>query len=280
MSALKLPCVIFRSQKWMDDYGAADMRCGDLTETQLRRCFLLNSVSSQVDPYTLTRITPFQLPQSRFHGSRPPGSGASLTRQQCARILFDEMRVRAKLFSFWGPYRHVIDRMITHMQYSNGMPFHDPWLNRALREQIINDKKDESSLLIIKDVLDKKIDWNTYTFSQDNFKIIQKALSSSILPKFIRFHDQINGLGISVHDTWSTQITLRSLQIKDSGYQAIIHYKVQDHFGLDHHDMLKQQFHQFYFFRIWFILQRYEKLAHRPFMTNMEATIVIEGRKG
>lgn len=37
------------------------------------------------------------------------------------------------------------------------------------------------------------------------------------------------------------------------------------------------QGHQFRFFRIWFVLQRYEKTAIRPFMTNMAAEIVISG---
>ncbi|QKJ88515.1 DUF3289 family protein [Paramixta manurensis] len=279
MPALQLPCVIFRSQKWMDDHGAVDMRYGDLTETQLRRHFLLEMVSSQVDPWTLTRLTPFQLPQSRFHGSRPPGSGAKITRQECARILFDEMRVKARLFSFWGPYRTVIDRMITHMQYNNGAPFRDGWLDLALREQIVNDKTKDSSLRTIKKTLAKEIDWERGYFPAFNFTQFEDGVKTSVLPKFISLWDSINGLGISVHDTWATHITLRSLHVENNRYRAVVHYKVQDHFGLDHHDMMKKQFHQFHFFRIWFILQRYEKLGHRPFFTNMEATIEIEGER-
>ncbi|WP_255212464.1 DUF3289 family protein, partial [Serratia plymuthica] len=31
MSALEFPCTIFKTQKRMDDYGAEDMRCGDLS---------------------------------------------------------------------------------------------------------------------------------------------------------------------------------------------------------------------------------------------------------
>ncbi|QKJ88899.1 DUF3289 family protein [Paramixta manurensis] len=279
MPALQFPCVIFRTQKWMDDYSADDMRCGDLTETQLRRHFLLDQVSSQVDPWTLTRLTPFQLPQSRFHGSRPPGGGAKLTRRECARILFDEMRVKAKLFSFWGPYRTVIDRMITHMQYNNGAPFRDPWLDLALRQQIINDNSEESSLFLIKEVLKKSRLWDNDTFLTASLDKFKRDLNTSVLPKFISYWDSINGLGISVHDTWATQITLRALRVENNRYQAVVHYKIQDHFGLDHHDMMKKQFHQFHFFRIWFILQRYEHLAHRPFFTNMEATIEIEGER-
>ncbi len=28
MTALQFPCTIFKTQKWMDDYGARDMRYG------------------------------------------------------------------------------------------------------------------------------------------------------------------------------------------------------------------------------------------------------------
>ncbi len=36
MVALQFPFTLFRTQKWMDDYGARDMRCGDLTEERLK----------------------------------------------------------------------------------------------------------------------------------------------------------------------------------------------------------------------------------------------------
>lgn len=85
-------------------------------------------------------------------------------------------------------------------------------------------------------------------------------------------------MGISVHDTWATHITLKSLQINNSHYRAIIHYNVQDHFGLDSDDILKTQFKQFQLFRLWFVLQRYTEFGFKPFMTNMEASIEISGK--
>ncbi len=86
-------------------------------------------------------------------------------------------------------------------------------------------------------------------------------------------------MGISVHDTWATHITLKSLQIDNHRYRAIVHYKVQDHFGLDSHDILKTKFNQFRFFRIWFVLQHYNQFGFKPFMTNMEASIEITGER-
>lgn len=57
----------------------------------------------------------------------------------------------------------------------------------------------------------------------------------------------------------------------------MVHYKVQDHFGLDDDDIMKNKFSQFRFFRIWFILQRYNLFGFKPFITNIETDIEIVG---
>jgi len=56
-----------------------------------------------------------------------------------------------------------------------------------------------------------------------------------------------------------------------------VHYKVQDHFGLDNGDISKFKFNSFRFFRIWFLLQRYDQFGFNPFMTNIETTMEIIG---
>ncbi|WP_241630822.1 DUF3289 family protein, partial [Rosenbergiella nectarea] len=85
--------------------------------------------------------------------------------------------------------------------------------------------------------------------------------------KFDRFQDNFNGMGITVHDTWATHITLKSLHIDNDRYRVVVNYKMQDHFGLDSDDILKIKFRQFHFFRIWFVLQRYNQFGFKPFMT-------------
>lgn len=97
------------------------------------------------------------------------------------------------------------------------------------------------------------------------------------LPKFDRLQDNFNGMGITVHDTWATHITIKSLNIDNDHYRAVVHYKVQDQFGLDVDDISKFKFNQFRFFRIWFVVQRYNQFEFKPFMTNMESTIEITG---
>lgn len=120
----------------MNDYSASDMRCGDLTTEELKKRYRLTDILTRANPYTLKKLTPFKQPQSMFYGSR--GSGKKITRQKCATILFDEFRDLSRAFSVWGPYRHLIEEMITHMQTGKGAPFRNLTLNSALKEQVIH----------------------------------------------------------------------------------------------------------------------------------------------
>lgn len=279
MSALHFPCTLFKTRRWMNDYSANDMRCGDLTEAELRAYYRLDYISDQVDPWTLTRRSSMDHPQSMFCCNLR-GHGKKITHQQCAAMLFDEFRSLSRNFSFYGPYKHLSGEMITHMQNGGGTPFHDTILDRALKEHILRDNSQENSTrLLLKAALQKNIDWNNKCYSSAKKGKLYEVISFGKLPKFDRFQDNYNGMGITVHDTWATHITLKSLQIDNDRYRAVLHYKVQDHFGLDDDDILKTKFSQFHFFRIWFVLQRYKKFGFKPFMTNMEATVEITGAR-
>ncbi|WP_261641890.1 DUF3289 family protein [Erwinia mallotivora] len=277
MTALTFPCTIFRSKRWMNDYGANDMRCGDLTENQLKTHYHLLDISTRANPYTLTKITPFTQPHSPFYGSR--GEGEKISRQLCASILFDEFRHLSQAFSLYGPYKSLIKKMITHIQNKNGAHFTSTALDAALKERVLNDTSDSSSLLRLKKAIKADIDWDNKCFLLKNKQKLVDAVLYSRLPKFTRFQDNFNGMGITIHDTWATHITIKNLHIDNDHYRAVIHYNVQDHFGLDDDDILNFTFHQLRFFRIWFVLQRYNKLAFRPFMTNMAATVEISGAR-
>jgi len=275
MPALSFPCTIFKTQRSMDDNNAENMRCGDLSESQLKMHYHLVDVSARVNPYTLSKISAFTQPQSMFQGTRPEGD--KVTPQQCAAILFDEFRQLSRVFSLYGPYKSLIESMINHIQSGEGKAFSSIYLDVALKEQIERDSTVNSTLQRLKDALRKFTDWEKRYFPQENREYLTKAILGSKLPKFDRFVDNFNGMGISVHDTWATHITLKSLKINGDSYRAVVHYKVQDHFGLDGNDILNIKYRQLRFFRIWFVLQRYNKLAFKPFMTNMEASVVITG---
>ncbi|MFK8256581.1 YPO3983 family protein [Erwinia sp. AnSW2-5] len=274
MSALSFPCTIFTTKNRMDDFGAKDMCCGDLSAEQLKRDFQLSDVSYRVDPFTLTRKNYLQVPAYRASA----WNMKSISKQECTNILFDELRDYAKAFSFYGPYRDNIIEMITHMQHKKGLDFSSSRLDTALREQILTDQsRESSSWLLLQKALTKNIDWENYYYPLKNKGKLTEAIGKSRLPKFDRIQDRFNGMGISVHDTWATKISIKSLRIEGNRFRAVVHYKVQDHFGLDNQDIQNWKFREIRLFRIWFVLQRYSQFAFKPFMTNMEATIEITG---
>lgn len=277
MAEITLPCTLFETQKWMDDYGAADMRCGDLSEAQLKNQFNLQDVSTRVDPYTLTRITPFTQPQSMFYGMH--GAGEKVSREECIKILFDEMRHLSTPFAAYGPYRHLISKMISHMQYGNGKPFQDLQLDAALKEQIESDRSSSGSLVKLRETIKGNIVWQSESFPLERKYALNDAISSSILPKFTRVKDRFNGLGITVHDIWAAKISLNKLEVKGNSFSALVNYKIQDHFGLDRNDVMTGSYHSLRFFRIWFLLQHYNAFAYKPFMTDICATLTITGSR-
>ncbi|CAH6345033.1 YPO3983 family protein [Pantoea agglomerans] len=279
MVALQFPCTLFKTQKWMDDYSASDMQCADLTEAALKSHYGLGYISDRVDPYTLTRRSSMDRPQSMFCCNLR-GQGEKISHQQCASMLFDEFRLLSRQFSLYGPYSHLIEKMITHMQNGNGKPFRNMALDGALKEQILSDKSQENSThVLLQKAFEDNIDWKNKIYLSIEKAKLYEAISGGKLPKFNRLQDNFNGMGITVHDTWATHITLNSLHIENDRFRAVVHYKVQDHFGLDSDDILKTKFSQFHFFRIWFVLQRYNHFGFKPFMTNMEATIQITGTR-
>ena len=276
MTGTGLPVTLYSTRQRRDDYSASDMRCGDLTRHQLIRDYHLSHVSARLDPYTLRKISRFNQPKSMFHGTRPQGDPVTL--QQCAAILFDEFRHLSAAFAWFGPYKHVIKTMITHMQYSNGAVFRSGSLNRALEQHILNDRSGENSTrYILATYFREVIDWQSKSLKENACQIISGEINKGRLPKFDRFQDNFNGLGITVHDTWATDISVTSLSVTDHYYHARIRYRVQDHFGLDDNDIPNSKFSQFNLFRIWFLLQRSAGFSFQPFMTNMEVTIEITG---
>ncbi len=159
MAALQFPCTLFKTQNRVDDYGAKDMRCGDLTEAQLKSHYRLDYISDRVDPWTLTRRSSMDRPQSMFCCNLR-GQGEKITRQQCAAMLFDEFRSLSRKFSLYGPYSHLIEKMITHMQHGNGTPFRDMSLDSAMKEQIVKDISERNSTrILLSKAFRTNIDW-------------------------------------------------------------------------------------------------------------------------
>ena len=289
LEPLPLPALIYQTKNQMDDYQAKDMHHSDMDVLALRNGVHIDvdNVSAKVNPWTLklkhkpnpaTLYSPYAMQD--LEQQMP-----SVSRDESARIMFDEFRELAKLYSFHGPYKNIITEMITHMQENSGTPYSSPLLDKALKEQILNDHSEQSSLLLIRDILMPAINYE-YGFipldkkdklfdEKGNFK----DLSRAVLPKFDRLIDRTNGLVITVHDTWATHITLESLAVEGDSFRAKVHYHIQDHFGLDDTDVLNPVYREFRIFRLWFALQRWDLYGYKPFITEMNATIDISGRR-
>ncbi|WP_370737227.1 DUF3289 family protein [Vibrio aerogenes] len=272
---LKVPALIYQTRREMDDYDARDMHHGDLSEPILKEEFGLTDVSAKVNAYTGKKFPP--LTTNPYGMYQPPGDEGFLSLKERSDIMFDEFRDLSAVYSWHGAYKSVIDEMITHMQQNSGEPFSSSLLDQALKEQIENDDSDSSSLKAIQTTLETYIDWKKHYYPSSNKSEIHKSVSRSVLPRFDDLKDYTNGLVICVHDIWSAQITLQSLEINNNQFTATIHYRVQDHFGLDDGDLTPTVKLQ-RLFRIWFTLQRWECFNFKPFITEMNATITISGK--
>ncbi|WP_235509466.1 DUF3289 family protein [Cronobacter condimenti] len=240
------------------------MKCGDLDEQTLKRRFKLYQVSPFIDYCTYR--SPYDHPALRHL--------APYTKERVIEMLFADMKTQSGTFSFTGAYKGLISKLIDHMHYKDGADYSDLQMNQAYKKIILNDKTDDSILNIIKEVLD--------SFDYKKFELTPQAFSLYIprgrLPKFTGWQACINGLGVSIHDVNSTEISIESLTLDAGKYTAIVRFKAQDHFGLDTDDISKTQFSAFTFFRIWFVLQRFNRFAFKPFFTNFEAKVTLTGK--
>lgn len=255
VAPLSLPLRIFTSRRLMDDMTAPDMKYKDIPADALRNFYGLRDVSTRLDPYAMA------------------------DRKASAAILFDEFRELSDLFSFYGPTQGVMRQMITHMQGNSGGRFTHPQLDSAMKARILSGE-DNDTLQIIKTVLAGNINWEAGCYPLLKKDQLLNELLNSRLPKFNSWADRVNGLGITVHDTWATHITLQSLEVSGGRFKAQVHYRIQDHFGLDDADVRSPFYRQFRIFRIWYMLQHWTEFGYRPFVTEMNTTITIEGSRG
>ncbi|MGY0341324.1 DUF3289 family protein [Xylella fastidiosa] len=262
-ASLDFPFVAFRSELQMNDYSAPDMKCGDLTKEQLIHDFGLSFVSFHVNPFNN---------EEGFI----KGKSKIISDEEVVIILFNEFRFWARVLSF-GRYSSLMQSLISNFQDNKGTPFSDPLLDKAFKELILNERSENGSISRIKSVFDNCIDWERGVFPSENKEYLIEALKSAIYPEFTRVQDTFNGIGLAVHNINSMNIEINSCNIYDDHYCASVHYQGQDHFGLDDGDIIDIRFHYFSIFRIWFVLQRWNRYAFRPFMTNMRANIEISG---
>ncbi|EFF6198461.1 DUF3289 family protein [Escherichia coli] len=272
---INIPCTLFETISLFDDFSADDMQYGDMVEQDFLSLGL-SDISAKVDPYRLIKYH-FPGPGSINVAFSASSSGTKISQRECTDILFAEMKELAKMLSFFGQYKTLIEDLIEHFRYGNGSNFHSQQLNLSFHEKI-NKYGYNSPIRIIKEYIENGINSTPSTGYQPLIlQSIKTKLLSSRLNKFNDFEDSFfNGLGISVHDISAQKISLLSFQKYAIGWSATIHFVAQDHFGLDVTDIKNKTYSKYRFFRIWFFLQRHKDFAFKPFFTNFNTIERIE----
>lgn len=267
---------IFATSHRFEDYHIDDMQYGDLDDWDFYTLWL-KDISARVDPFRCLQfdmMTTFNSQALDFGHQQP--QGRPISRQHCADILFDEMKELSAQFAK-GLYSPIIGELIDHFHYGNGQPWFGELLNRAY-EEVIRGVGTNDMLMKIRDEINKQLHSKRDARLDDFFFVrLKSEMQDSKLPKFNRYIDMVNGLGVSVHDIYAQQIKLVRFQRYAMSWEGLLSFKGQDHFGLGKEDITNTLYKNFRFFRIWFFLQRHRDYAYRPFLTNLNAHAHIKG---
>jgi hypothetical protein len=108
-----------------------------------------------------------------------------------------------------------------------------------------------------------------------------KVITMNLL-SFHSFWDKVSGLGITVHQVWSTKAEVENYYLSGGFWMCDLIYTFYDHFGLDWPDIEKHgedripQYHTGDFFKAWYILKQYRSAV--PFITEMKRKVFIVGK--
>lgn len=238
--------LIFETKRKMNDFTADDMRHGDMTKEQI------------LQQGNVKFFTWFDFDNT-------------------VNEHFDNLASMAKLTAWWGEYPPLIQIMLERFKSNEGGVLRHNLLNKAFLEHSTT----VECVRRIKEFISNLLSNNGFrSLSIDDLQ--QLALNiidpkdGVKLPKFDNY-DWINGLGVTIHDTYSTQIYLDYIDIKDNCFEAGLSFKIQDHFGLDISDVNGKWFEYMPWFCSWFILQRYENYNYKPFINEANFSCVIKG---
>ncbi|WEJ82991.1 DUF3289 family protein [Kluyvera intermedia] len=274
--SMSLPREVFSTSHRFENYYVDDMQCGDLNDWDIQKLGL-DDISARVDPFKcllFDRMTYFNPHASGFGAQQQ--KGRTISRQQCADIMFDEMKSLSTQFAS-GQYAPLIGKLIDHFHYGNGQPWAGELLTRAY-EEVIRGVGTNDVLMKIRNEINIQLHSKRDARLDDFFFArLKSAIQDSKLPKFNRYIDKVNGLGVSVHDIYAQQIKLMRFQRYARSWEGTLFFKGQDHFGLGKEDIANVLYKNFRFFRIWFFLQRHRDYAYRPFLTNFSTHIKING---
>ncbi|OAT29702.1 hypothetical protein M975_3240 [Buttiauxella brennerae ATCC 51605] len=274
--SMNLPCKIFSTFHHFNDNNTDDMQYGGLSNHDFK-ILGLNDISAKVDPFRLLQFDTASYLNRKIVGfgvNIPPGR--PISRTQCAAILFMEMKELSTKFA-WGKYKNIISELIDNFQYGKGASWHSIKLDLAYQE-IVEGTGTDDTLRKITQSLDKHFFLKQKaSISIDFIADLRRQIEQTRLPKFNRFQDKYNGLGVSVHDVHAQEIELVNFCRYAMSWNALLRFKAQDHFGLGKEDIINPIYRSIRFFRIWFFLQHHRDYAYKPFFTNFTTHTNIRG---
>ncbi|EOW6772976.1 DUF3289 family protein [Cronobacter muytjensii] len=243
--------LIFNTFKKMNDFTADDMRYGDMTKEQI----LAQGKMNKID------ILGRELKVNFFNFDKTVDEH------------FESMDSMG-YWTAWGKYSDLIKIMLKKFKANEGGVLKHNLLNKAFSEHVttvecVNKIKGFIQLLLA--------DNDYKSFSINDLNVLNEKIKNNVkLPKFDNY-DWFNGLGITIHDTYSSRIYLDYIDVSDGKFKAQISFQIQDHFGLDVADVNGKGFENLSWFCSWFILQRYTEYGYMPFINEADFTIFIEG---
>lgn len=234
--------LLFETRTHMNDFTTDDMQYGDMSKAQI------------LQQGNVKFMTAFNFNQK-------------------AEDHFNEMDNMANVTA-WGEYSPLIKAMIARFESKEGGVFRNNLLDKAF----IGHKTTLDCIRKIKGFITRELSSNSYSnLSLDGINSIEKDISRHVkLPKFDDY-DFTNGLGITIHDTYSTKIYIDYVDVFNGEYVSQLTFEIQDHFGLDVGDVNGKWFEYSSWFCSWFILQRYNEYGYKPFINESCFSIPIRG---
>ncbi|EHN8829150.1 TPA: DUF3289 family protein [Enterobacter bugandensis] len=243
--------LIFKTIKKMNDFTADDMRYGDMTKEQILAQGKMNKVDIFGREFKVNFFNFDKTIDEHFKSMDSMG-----------------------YWTAWGEYSSLINIMLKKFKANEGGVLKHNLLNKAFSEHVTTVECVNKIKGFIKSLLD---DNGYMSLSVNDLNVLNEKIRNGIkLPKFDSY-DWFNGLGITIHDTYSTQIYLNYIDVSDGKFKAEISFQIQDHFGLDVADVNGKWFEDSPWFCSWFILQRYTEYGYMPFINEAEFTKVVEG---
>ena len=228
---------------------AEDLRCGDLSEDELRALDWLSWAD--------------------FEGYTPA----------LHRLDWEFMCTNS--FSE-GELETVILDMIDHFMDGSGSTYSNSVLTRNVYEHdstqgYIASVKEQLGVLL--NEYDGDMDAFAYTASTRDSNPLVLALQANEIkePNYDTVWDTLVGLRICVDGLWGNKIEVSSYNVSGNSYTYTLHFTLYDHFGLDQADVEKFGFEAG--FRSWYVLQHYSEYnyAYKPLLTMMEFDVTISG---